>query len=79
MQEQDILPPRNQPVGPVMLTVDGVATLLACSPRSVRRLADQGKVPRPVRIGGMVRWPRAAIEKWCAEGCPAVATCRRRR
>jgi len=62
----------NTPAEPVMLTVDGVAKLLACSARSVRRLADQGKVPRPVRIGGMVRWPRATIDQWLADGCPSA-------
>ena len=55
---------------PTMLTVTGVAKMLACSPRSIYRLADAGRIPPPVRIGGLVRWPRAALEKWIAEGCP---------
>ena len=53
-----------------MLTVTDVAAMLACSPRSVYRLADAGRIPPPVRIGGLVRWPWAALEKWIAEGCP---------
>ena len=53
-----------------MLTVDGVAKMLACSPRSIYRLADAGRIPPPVRIGGLVRWPRAALEQWIAESCP---------
>ena len=55
---------------PTMLTVDGVAKMLACSPRSVYRLADAGRIPPPVRIGGLVRWPRATLEQWIADGCP---------
>ena len=55
---------------PPMLTATGVAKMLACSPRSVYRLADAGRIPPPVRIGGLVRWPRAALEQWIAEGCP---------
>ena len=34
------------------------------------RLADSGRIPPPVRIGGLVRWPRAALEQWIKEGCP---------
>ena len=53
-----------------MLTATGVAKMLACSARSVYRLADAGRIPPPVRIGGLVRWPRAALEKWISDGCP---------
>lgn len=53
-----------------LLAVDDVARLLACSTRSVYRLADAGKLPRPLRIGGMVRWSAAAIDAWLADGCP---------
>jgi len=62
-----------------LLTTDDLARLLRCSPRSIRRLADQGSVPRPVKIGGLVRWRRAAIDKWLAEDCPTVRTRRRAR
>ncbi len=61
---------RNLPAQAIMLTVDGVATLLACSPRTVYRLADEGRIPRPVRIGGMIRWSRELFEQWIADGCP---------
>ena len=61
--------PDRSPHSP-MLTVTGVADMLACSPRSIYRLADAGRIPPPVRIGGLVRWPRAVLEKWIAEGCP---------
>ena len=77
--ERTSLQVRDLPQGSPMLTADGLAKLLACSPRSVRRLADQGNIPPPVKIGGMVRWPRGTIEKWCEEGCPAVARRRRGR
>ena len=60
----------DQSIHPTMLTVDGVAQMLACSPRSVYRLADAGRIPPPVRIGGLVRWSRALLEQWIAEGCP---------
>ena len=68
MQNQDNSP--DLPTQPTMLTATGVAKMLACSPRSIYRLADAGRIPPPVRIGGLVRWPRAALEQWIAEGCP---------
>ena len=56
---------------PMLLTAAGVAKIMSCSPRSVYRLADQGLIPRPLRLGGMVRWPAQTITKWIADGCPS--------
>jgi len=56
-------------VPPVMLTVEQVARMLNCSTRTVYRLNSAGRMPRPVRLGALVRWRRAAIEQWIAEGC----------
>lgn len=56
---------------PVLLNVEQVATLLNCSPRHVYRLCDAGRMPRPVRLGALVRWNRAVIEAWIEAGCPA--------
>jgi excisionase family DNA binding protein len=68
---------RPWPARPLMLTVDGVAALLACSPRTVYRLADTGRMPPPVRLGALVRWPREAIDAWVAAGCPSCGDGRR--
>lgn len=62
--------PRECAAKPLLLTVGDVATLLGCSTRSVYRLAYSGRMPEPLRIGGMVRWPRAVIETWVAVDCP---------
>lgn len=53
-----------------MLTVDQVARMLCCSPRTVRRLTDAGRMPRPVRLGSLLRWPRESVESWISQGCP---------
>ena len=53
-----------------MLTVHDVARMLCCSARSVYRLTDAGRMPRPVKLGSLVRWPQEAIEQWIAQGCP---------
>jgi len=54
----------------VLLDVRAVAALLGCSPRHVYRLADAGRMPRPVKIGRLVRWCRPALQIWIADGCP---------
>ena len=38
--------------------------------RTVYRLVDLGRIPSPVRLGSLIRWPRVVIEQWMAEGCP---------
>jgi len=55
-----------------MLTVHDVARMLNCSARTVYRLADSGRIPRPVKLGALVRWPREVVEQWIADGCPDV-------
>ncbi len=55
-----------------LLDVADVAAILGVSGRHVYRLADAGRIPRPVKLGGSVRWSRTAILDWIAAGCPAV-------
>ena len=59
-------------VQPVMLTIKGVATTCGVSDRHFRRLVDSGAAPQPVRLGRLLRWPRAQIEAWIANGCQPV-------
>jgi hypothetical protein len=30
--------------------------MMACHPKTVRRLAADGKIPAPIEIGGLRRW-----------------------
>jgi len=60
------------PAESALLDVEQVAALLRCSTRHVYRQADAGKMPRPLKLGSLVRWRRALILAWIAEGCPAV-------
>lgn len=55
-----------------LLDVKTVALMCGCSPRHVYRLSDSGKMPRPVKLGALVRWSKTAIESWIGEGCPPV-------
>lgn len=56
-----------------LLDVKSVARKLGCSWRHVYRLSDSGRMPRPLKLGALVRWRRQEIEAWIADGCP---TCR---
>lgn len=47
-----------------------LAEVLGLSVRTVRRLDSSGKLPRPLRIGGAVRWSLEDISAWIAAGCP---------
>ena len=64
---------------PPLLDVNGVAALLSLSPRSIRRLVLEGKVPAPLRLGGAVRWPVGTIERWIWSGCKPCPRDRSRR
>jgi excisionase family DNA binding protein len=56
-------------LSPQLLDARRVADILRCSTRHVRRLADAGKMPQPVKLGTLIRWRRLEIEKWIAGGC----------
>jgi len=61
---------QGRAVRPALLTVHDVAEMLSCSPRTVYRLNDAGRMPKPVRLGSLVRWPKAIVERWIDQGCP---------
>jgi excisionase family DNA binding protein len=64
----------TDPSAAQLLDVRAVAALLDCSPRHVYRLADAGRMPQPVRLGALVRWPRQVIADWIDAGCPPCRT-----
>jgi excisionase family DNA binding protein len=57
-----------------LLTVADVAEILRCSERHVYRLEEEGKMPKAIRPGSIVRWRRKAIEDWLDAGCPSQET-----
>ncbi len=63
-------------VRPELIDVEAFADLLGVSTRHVRRLVDAGKAPPPMRLGKCIRFSRAAVERWIADGCPRVRTVR---
>lgn len=55
---------------PALLNTDQVAELCGCSPRHIRRMADAGRMPKPIKLGNLLRFQRAAVEEWISVGCP---------
>lgn len=56
-----------------LLDVKAVATFLGgCSTRHVFRLADVGRMPRPIKLGSLVRWRRSELINWLDGGCRPI-------
>ncbi len=53
-----------------LLTAKDAAKLCRLSKRSWFRLSSAGRIPKPVRIGGSVRWRQSDIELWFSMNCP---------
>ncbi len=52
----------------LLLSANDAGKLLGCSGRTVVRLADSGKLPRPIKVGHLTRWRRAEIAAWVDGG-----------
>jgi len=55
-----------------LLDVNEIAKRLGCSPRTVWRFRDTGRMPAPIKIAGFVRWKETDIDAWIEAGCPVV-------
>jgi excisionase family DNA binding protein len=47
-----------------------LAEMLDVSLRQIWRLNSAGKLPKPIRLGGSVRWNRQEVTDWFEAGCP---------
>lgn len=54
----------------LVLTVSDLSEMLRTSDRTIHRLNSSGKIPKPYRLGGQLRWDRAEIEAWVKAGMP---------
>jgi excisionase family DNA binding protein len=60
----------TQSLAPLCTDAAGVSILLGVSLRTVRRLAESGKLPAPIAFGGCRRWLIRDIENWLRSGAP---------
>ncbi len=44
-----------------MVTAAELAAALNCSTRSITRACNDGRLPRPLKIGRLVRWPADTV------------------
>ena len=51
-----------------LLTAQGLADLLGCDVRSLRRWRHEGRIPEPLYIGRVQRWRRADVDRWLEGG-----------
>lgn len=59
--------------GRVFVTARQFAIMLQVSKRTLWRLRSAGKIPSPMRVGGIVRWKLDDILQWMAAGCPKAS------
>jgi predicted DNA-binding transcriptional regulator AlpA len=59
---------------PMLLSASDLTVLLKLSLRTIRAMDRAGKLPKPIRIGGSIRWRRDEILLWIDSGCPNRAT-----
>lgn len=56
-----------------------IASRCGCSQRTVARLSKNGAMPRPIRLGRLVRWrlrtgdPATGVEDWIDAECPTLS------
>lgn len=53
-----------------LLSAKQLGLLLALSKRQIFRLHSAGKLPKPLRIGGAVRWRVSDVALWQSLNCP---------
>lgn len=60
-------------IEPFLLSDKQLAVVLSISPAHVHSLDNQGKLPRPHKLGKSCRWSTAEIRDWITAGCPKRA------
>ena len=54
----------------IMIDIPTLAAELCISVKTIRRMAQCGRMPAPIKLMGRVLFRRADIEKWVSDGCP---------
>ena len=65
--------PKPDGQSPALLSAESLAQMIQVSVRTVWRLRSSGKLPRPVKVGGSIRWRADEVQNWIEDGCPAYA------
>ena len=54
----------------ILFSVADLARVLGTSTRTIWRLLERGKLPKPVRLGSRCRWPADELREWIRAGMP---------
>jgi len=52
-----------------LLTAKQFGQKLNLSKRSIHRLNACGQIPKPLKIGGSIRWNEQEVSAWISAGC----------
>jgi excisionase family DNA binding protein len=63
----------NTTLTDTLLTTDEVAAKLRVAPRTLRQWRDDGRGPRPQRIGRMIRYRSSDVQKWLDDQLQGVS------
>ncbi len=58
---------------PIAVDAQGAGALFGLSDRAWRRMNSAGSCPRPLKLGGCVRWNVVELQAWGVAGCPSRA------
>ena len=64
---------------PKLMTVSALAGCLSVSVRQAHRMNKAELIPRPLRLGGCVRWREDEISQWLKAGAPERSVWEKRR
>ncbi len=64
--------PDPKPESPRLVSANWLAKYLGISRASLFRLRSAGRMPKPVRVGGIVRWRVEDVRTWVDAGCPPI-------
>jgi len=59
----------NRATSDPLLSAETLAGMLSLSKRTIFRLNSSGRLPKPLRIGGSLRWKSGDILRWIELGC----------
>jgi excisionase family DNA binding protein len=63
--------PYKRRISPRFMDRHEFAELLAVHVETLKRLERKGKIPKPSRFGGILRYDRATVEQFLKEAAPA--------
>lgn len=60
----DTTSPEHQADPSLLLIKSELARHLRCSERQIDKLTEQGRIPLPIMLGSVRRWPRSVVIEW---------------